>query len=89
MVNHNKTFIGIDGFHRDKNEDARISLDIATLFQSETGKSVLKYLRSITIDSVNGAAISNDELRHVEGQRYIVGLISTRIKHAEKVKNNG
>lgn len=81
------TFLGIDGFHRDKNEDARISLDVNSLFQTDTGKSVLKYLRSITIESVNGAGVTNDELRHLEGQRYIVGLIESRMKHAQRVRN--
>lgn len=81
-------YIGIDGFHRNKNEDAKISLNVASVFQTEAGAAVLKYLRSITIESVHGAAVGNDELRHAEGQRYIVGLIETRIRHAHKVKEN-
>ena len=52
------------------------------------GQEFLKYLRSITIELVNGPAVSDGELRHVEGQRFLVGLIETRIKHAHKVKNN-
>ena len=47
---------------------------------------MLRYLRSITIELVNGANVSTDELRHIEGQRYIVGLIENRIQHAHKVK---
>jgi hypothetical protein len=50
---------------------------------------VLKYLRSITIEAVTGPAASDAELRHLEGQRYLVGLIERRIKHAEKVEKNG
>lgn len=81
-------YLGVDGFHRQKSEDAKISLDIASLFSTENGKSVLRYLRSITIESVHGAAVGNDELRHAEGQRYIVGLIEARMRHAHKVKEN-
>lgn len=81
-------FVGIDGFRRKKSEDAIISKNVASLFSTDTGKEVLRYLRSITIESVNGAAVSNDELRHVEGQRYIVGLIEGRINHGHKVKIN-
>jgi len=81
-------YLGVDGFHRNKSEDAKISLEVASLFSTEAGKSVLKYLRSITIESVHGAAVGNDALRHAEGQRYIVGLIETRIRHAHKVKEN-
>jgi len=81
-------FVGIDGFRRRKSEDAIISKNVASLFSTDTGREVLRYLRSITIESVNGAAVSNDELRHVEGQRYIVGLIEGRINNGHKVKVN-
>lgn len=80
--------IGVDGFHRNQSEDAKISINTAALFGTELGQEVLKYLRSITIELVNGPAVSDSELRHVEGQRYLIGLIETRIKHAHKVKNN-
>jgi len=46
----------------------------------------MQYLRSITIESVSGANISDAELRHLEGQRYLVGLIERRFKQAEKAK---
>ena len=81
-------FVGIDGFRRKKSEDAIISKNVASLFSTDTGREVLRYLRSITIESVNGAAVSSDELRHVEGQRYIVGLIEGRINNGHKVKVN-
>lgn len=87
MVDSNN-FVGIDGFRRKKSEDAIISKNVASLFSTDTGREVLRYLRSITIESVNGAAVSNDELRHVEGQRYIVGLIEGRINNGHKVKVN-
>ena len=88
MVKDNNTYLGIDGFRRSPSEDTKISLNIASLFQTDLGKEVLKYLRSITIESVNGAGVTDAELRHLEGQRYLVGLIETRIKHAHKVKDN-
>ena len=82
-------FIGIDGVERAKDEDQKISLNIQSLFSSPTGKEVLKYLRQITIESVNGPVVSNEALRHHEGQRYIVGLIERRLNHGAKVKSNG
>tara|TARA_R110000744_G_scaffold66816_2_gene136498 strand:+ start:257 stop:526 length:270 start_codon:yes stop_codon:yes gene_type:complete len=88
LVKNSNTFIGVDGFHRKQSEDAKISLNIAALFGTDLGKDVLKYLRSVTIDLVNGPAVTDGELRHVEGQRYVIGLIETRIKHAHRVKNN-
>jgi len=81
--------LGVDNYPRAEEEDNKISLNVKSLFSSPSGKEVLKYLRSITIESVQGANASDAELRHLEGQRYLVGLIERRIKHAEKVKTDG
>ena len=80
--------MGVDGMQRRRESDHEISKNMAHLFNTDTGKEVLKYLRSITIELVHGANVTNEELRHVEGQRYLVGLIESRITHAHKVKNN-
>jgi len=81
--------IGIDNFPRSKSNDEKISKDIRSVFRTPNGKEVLKYLRSITIEAVTGPAASDAELRHLEGQRYLVGLLERRIKHAEKVEKDG
>lgn len=81
--------VGVDGIQRPREKDRQISENIASLFTTATGNAVLKYLRSITIEMVNGPNVTTEELRHIEGQRYIVGLIESRISHAHKVKNNG
>lgn len=81
--------MGIDGINRPQDKDREISQNIATLFGSATGQAVLRYLRSITIEMVHGPNVTTEELRHMEGQRYIVGLIENRINHAHKVKNDG
>jgi hypothetical protein len=79
--------IGVDGYPRHKEEDEKISQDIRALFNKPAGKQVLRYLRSITLDAVAGGGISDGELRHLEGQRFIVALIEKRIQHAEKVES--
>lgn len=84
-----KINVGVDGIQRSQDKDREISMDVASLFGSATGASVLKYLRSITIEMVNGPNVTTEELRHMEGQRYIVGLIENRMAHAHKVKDNG
>ena len=81
--------IGVDGYQRTKEVDEQISQNFAHLFSSDTGKEVLRYLRTITIEIVHGANVSTEELRHIEGQRYVVGLIETRINHAHRIKSNG
>ena len=82
-----KINIGIDGYQRDSSTDIQISQNIAQIFQSPAGKEVLKYLRSVTIEMVNGPNVTTEELRHIEGQRYLVGLLEQRIAHAHRSKN--
>lgn len=83
----NKVNIGLDGIQRSSDKDVQISQNIAEIFNSPTGKEVLRYLRSVTIEMVNGPNVTTEELRHIEGQRYIVGLIEQRIAHSHRSKN--
>ncbi len=46
---------------------------------TDAGKRIMDYLRSITLNQVGGPEITNDKLRHLEGQRFLVGLIDARI----------
>jgi len=85
-VNQSRINIGIDGIPRDQAEDKQVSAHMAEVFSSPAGKETLRYLRSITIESVCGPNISTEELRHIEGQRYLVGLIERRISHAHRSK---
>jgi len=82
----NKVNIGLDGIQRETDKDKQISQNVAEVFSSPTGKEVLRYLRSITIEMVNGPNVTTEELRHIEGQRYIVGLREQRIAHAHRSK---
>ena len=79
--------IGVDGYPRPKEEDEKISKDIKALLGGPAGREVLRYLRSITLDAVAGGGISDGELRHLEGQRFVVALLERRIQHAEKVES--
>jgi|TARA_R110002020_G_scaffold441523_1_gene652413 hypothetical protein len=83
----NKVNIGLDGIQRSSDKDVQISQNISQIFESPTGKEVLRYLRSVTIEMVNGPNVTTEELRHIEGQRYIVGLIEQRIAHSHRSKN--
>ncbi len=84
----NNKYIGVDGIERSKQEDIKISMDIQSLFKTPNGQSVLKYLRKLTIEYVNGPNISDSALRHHEGQRYLYAIIERRINHAEKERSN-
>ena len=76
--------IGVDGIQRRAELDLQISQNVAEIFSTPTGQAVLRYLRSVTIEMVHGPNVTTEELRHVEGQRYIVGLIERRVGHAHR-----
>ena len=40
----------------------------------------MAYLKSITINRIGGPAMDDNALRHLEGQRYIVGLLEMRLQ---------
>ena len=82
-----KPYVGIDGIQRSQDVDDRISLDVAAMLATPTGQSVMQYLKSITTDIANGPNISNDELRHLEGQRFVIGLLSSRANHGSIIKS--
>lgn len=84
---NNKVNIGIDGYQRASSQDTQISQQVAEVVSTPAGAAVLKYLRSITIEMVHGPNVTTEELRHMEGQRYIVGLLERRISHAHRSKN--
>jgi hypothetical protein len=76
--------LGADGISRSPKEDEELNLIISALFRSRAGKRVLDYLRSITIEYVAGPNISDGELRHREGMRYLVGIIEERMRMGQK-----
>jgi hypothetical protein len=81
--NNNKNVASVDGHNRSLEVEKEINDLFLTAFSSPAGKKVIKYLRNITIESVAGPNITDTELRHREGMRFIVGLIETRIKGGE------
>ena len=83
-----KINIGLDGFKRSAEEEEIIDKNLASVFSTQTGKEVLRYLRSITIEMVHGPNVAHNELLHSEGQRYIVGLIERRVANAHRRKVN-
>lgn len=80
---------GIDGFERKALEERRLNKMAVEALGDAAGQDFLNYLKSITINQVSGPHISDTHLRHLEGQRYIVGIIEARIRagHREKAKD--
>jgi hypothetical protein len=80
--------LGPDGLSRSTAEQRRINEVLATAFKGDLGKQAMDYLRSISIERVCGPAASDAELRHLEGMRFIVGVISQRIAQHHKDSAN-
>jgi hypothetical protein len=76
--------LGADGIARPPKEEEELNQLVAATFKGRSGKRTLDYLRSITIEYVAGPNISDTELRHREGMRYLVGIIESRINKGSR-----
>lgn len=72
--------VGPDGIARSPTEEAQLNDLALAAFGQGAGKDMLAYLRAITIEMVGGPAITDAELRHREGARYLVGIIEARMR---------
>jgi len=79
MVKKITNCIGLDNRERPLVEEQSLNSMFATSMTTPTGNAIVNYLKSITLESVAGPEITDQHLRHLEGQRYIVGLIQRRI----------
>ena len=71
--------LGLDNFERDTQQEELLNTLFESVFKQENAQEILRYLKQITIESVAVSEISDSALRHLEGQRYIVGLIQRRV----------
>jgi len=76
-----KTF---DGFTRTPEVEDRINEKMRMVLDSEQGREVMAYLRSITTNHVLGPDVTDAHLRHMEGMRHLVALIERRIAAAKR-----
>ncbi len=74
----------IDGYSRSAEAEQILNKHFANVFKSDEAKEVLDYLKSITIEAVAGPNIDSNRLFHLEGMRFLVGIINTRIKKGEQ-----
>ena len=75
MAVRNEGVIGPDGVRRSEGAEKRILEVFDETFKPECGLKVIEYLRSISTNVAAGPEVSDAHLRHLEGQRYVVGLI--------------
>lgn len=80
---------GPDKRVRDSDYESKLNLAAAACFGTAAGKLVFEHLRAITTNVASGPEITDRALMHLEGQRYLVGLLSQRINLGHKEKQNG
>jgi len=66
---------------QEKVDITEISKCFKRCFANGDGQKILNYLCSISLERAMPANISNDELRHLEGQKYMVKLILNHINN--------
>ena len=74
----------VDGYTRSVKEETELNKHFATLFKGNEGKKVLEYLKSITSEVIAGPNITSNHLFHIEGMRFLMGIIKTRIQIGEQ-----
>ena len=79
---------GPDGYIRSEKEEARINVLVASILGTTAGTELMDYLNSITTKRVYGPEVTDQALRHMEGQRFVVAVLAQRIVlgHKEKAK---
>lgn len=68
-----------DGFGHSLAQERTLNDLAARLFKTEDGQKFITYLRNLTINRVTGPEVPDHQLRHLEGQRFIVAIIERRI----------
>jgi hypothetical protein len=69
--------------------ESRINESLVLAFSDAAGGAALKYLRSITIECVQGPGYDPAVLAHLEGARWLVAVIEKRIHDGKEKKPHG
>lgn len=63
-----------------------LNVAFARTFSGPEGEAVLAWLRANTINAVCGPDVTDGQLRHIEGQRWIVGETIRRVELGKQRK---
>jgi len=85
-MDNKKTVPSCDGFQYTPEAEERLNGCALRAFGTESGMELLHYLENITIYNLTGPNASDKYLQHLEGQRWIVGIIKRRMALAKKEK---
>ena len=83
-----KMIEGPDGYARSQDEEARLNIMAVEVLGDAAGRDFMTYLESITIRRASGPNIDDAALRHLEGMRFLVHVLSKRVQLGHKEKAN-
>ena len=81
-----KQYVGPDGLRRPPKVEREINECFSIIFAGAAGQKVLDYLKSVTINRVLEPGLPENTYSYSEGARWLMGVISTRIKDGEEKK---
>jgi len=81
-----KQYVGPDGLARPPKFEHNLNESFAIVFKSAAGQEVLNYLKSVTVNRVLEPGLPENTYSYQEGARWLMGIISTRIKDGEDKK---
>lgn len=81
-----KQYVGPDGLRRPPKVEHEINECFAIIFSGAAGQKALDYLKSVTVNRVLEPGLSENTYSYQEGARWLMGVISTRIKDGEEKK---
>jgi hypothetical protein len=67
-----------DGIHRPAEQEEELNALYRTAFSTPAGREVLAHLQQITMLTPLLPSVSDAELRHMEGMRALVAIVTTR-----------
>ena len=76
-------YVGPDGVRRPPKIEHELNESFAIVFNSAAGKKALDYLKSVTTNRVLEPGLPENTYSYAEGARWLMGVISTRIKDGE------
>lgn len=79
-------YVSPDGLSRAPETERRLNEAFAIAFRGEVGKTVINYLRSISVFRAHEPGTDPNVVNQMEGARWLEGVIETRIKHGEEKK---
>lgn len=79
-------YVGPDGIARPPKVEHNLNESFAITFRDQCGRDVLDYLKSITTNRVLEPGLPENTYSYQEGARWLMGVISTRIKDGEDKK---